>query len=159
MRVRAPELGGPGRAGRAATRFIAETLGRVGPGPSSCAGQSKVGADPGAGPSPGRAPGSGRGKTSGREGLGAPCPASRDRALGTLGATSPPRAGSRPSPRLGVGLKDYAAAGGQRRDEGRPPRQGGNPYGNGLMSSARTELMRSSERTAGRFNPQSCAYT
>lgn len=83
VRVRAPELGGLGRAGHEATRFIAETPGRVGPGPSSCAGQSGVGADPGAGPSPGSAPGWGRGTTSGREGLGAPCPATRDRALRT----------------------------------------------------------------------------
>lgn len=64
----APELGGPDRAGHAAARFIAETPGPVGPGPSGCAGQSGVGAGPGAGPPPGRAPGQRRGKTSGHEG-------------------------------------------------------------------------------------------
>lgn len=64
---RAPELGGLDRAGHAAARFIAETPGRVGPGPSGCAGQSEVGAGPGAGPLPCPTPRQRRGKTSGHE--------------------------------------------------------------------------------------------
>lgn len=64
---RAPELGGLNRAGHAAARFIAETPGLVGPGPSGCAGQSGVGAGPGAGPPVGRTPRQRRGKTSGHE--------------------------------------------------------------------------------------------
>lgn len=120
VRVRAPELGGLGRAGHAATRFIAETPGRVGPGPSSCAGQSGVGADPGAGPSPGRAgPGIGTREDERARGAWSALSCLQGPRAGDPGATSPPRAGSRPSPRLGVGLKDYAAAGGQRRDDRR----------------------------------------
>lgn len=110
---RAPELGGLDRAGHAASRFIAETPGRVGPGPSGASANQEWERVPGRGLRPAGRPDRDAGRRAGTKRLGAP---STRLETTRWGATSQPHAGSRPGPRLGVALKGSAASGRQWKD-------------------------------------------